>query len=226
MSEPTNPGPFQVKDCAALILSLGKSALSLRELRDHLTVVPVQSISHHFYESLMRPAFDDPEYRNDFAGWARHQLHDHQLAERLALVNPMDFPDTELLRQRLLDIIEDHLAEVPQVPRAARGQEFTFLRSQFVVLNTGLRAGTPDELATMIPRLSTGSIFYHFVEARRRTPLKIDDFSVWLQDWGDGWNGVRDRLSRVDFQVWSLTELRERIGVCFDGAAEADGEAA
>jgi len=213
------PAPFKVMDCALTILALGRSAQTLRELRDHLASVPIQSIVHHFYDSLLRPAFDHPEYRNDFALWARHQLHDAVLAERLGVVDPTDYPDSEQLRQHLVDVIEDRLAEMDQVPQVARGREFHFLRSQFVVIDTGIEAHTPEELGALVPALSTGSIFFHFIEARRREPLKVDDFSAWLEGWGPSYLPVHERLAAVDFQLWGLTELRERIARCFDRSA-------
>src|SRR5712671_2894132 len=154
----TVPAPLPIMDCALTIISLGRSAQNLRELRDHLASVPAQSISHHFHDALLRPAFDDPEYRNDFAVWARRQLHDGALAERLGVIDPMDYQDLEQLRQQTIDVVEDHLAEAGEVPQAARGHEFYFLRSQFVIIDTRARASSPAELASLIPRLSTGSI--------------------------------------------------------------------
>jgi len=207
----TLPAPFKVMDCAMTILSLGRSAQTLRELRDHLASVPAQSISHHFYDSLLRPAFDDPEYRNDFAVWARRHLHDGLLAERFGVIDPMDYPDLEQLRQELIDIVEDRLAEAPEVPQAPRGKEFYFLRSQFVILDTGAHASAPRELAGMISKLSTGSIFYHFIEARRRHPGNPDDFSAWLEAWGPEHDAAREGLAAVDYQLWSLSELRDQI---------------
>ena len=206
------PEPFGLMDCSLLIRSVGKSAQSLRELRDHLT----QSISHHYYDSLLRPTFDHPEYRNDFARWAGRHLRDTVLAERLGVTDPMDFSDLEQLRQHLIDLIEDRLAEVSDVPQAPRGSEFHFLSSQFVIVDTHLRARKPAELGAMIPRMSTGSIFFHFVEARRRPPLRRDDFASWLVGWGDEYGPIRERLEAIDYTMWSLTELRERIAACFD----------
>jgi hypothetical protein len=196
-------------DCAVTTLALGKSAQNLRELRDRIAEVPQQSISHHFYEALLRPVFDDPEYRNDFAVWARRQLHDNLLAEQLGAIDPMEFESLETLRQEVVDIIEDRLAEATFVPWAAPGHEFHF---QMVVLDTGLRAATPADLAARVPRLSTGSIFYHFVEGRRRPPLKVDDFSVWLADWGPELEPTRDAIAAIDYHLWSLTEMRTLIG--------------
>jgi hypothetical protein len=212
--------PFRVMDCAPTILALGRSAQTLRELRDHLAAVPLQSILHHFYGSLLRPAFDHPEYRNDFALWVRQALHDAPLAERLGVIDPMLFKEQESLRQHLIDVIEDRLAEVDQLAIAPRGREFHFLRAQFVVLDTGWRAETPGQLGALIPRLSTGSVYFHFIEARRRAPLLTDDFSAWLTAWGPAQRAVLERLEAIDFQLWTLTELRKRISDCFPRSDE------
>lgn len=207
--------PFKVMDCTLTILSMARSAQNLRELRDHIAHVPAESLSHHFYDSLLRPAFDHPEYRNDFALWAGRQLHDAPLAERLAMLDPMEHQDLEQLRQALLDVLEDHLSYEHHLPQAARGKEFHFLRSQFVVFHTGEQATTPEQLGEMIPRLSTGSIFFHFIDARHREPALQDDFTAWLAPWGEAYADVIAGLRRVDFYLWSLSELRERVGACF-----------
>ena len=217
------PAPFAVMDCSLMIVALGRSAQTLRELRDHIAAVPPQSISHHFYETLLRPAFDDPEYRNDFALWTRRQLHDSRLAERLGVIDPIDYADIEPLRLQILEVIEDRLAEVDDVPQVERGREFHFLQSRFVVFDTGIRVANPAELARRIEHMSTGSVFFHFIEARRRPPFRVDDFSAWLRGWGPDYVGVRQQLAAVDFQLWTLVDLRERILRCFDPASSSKG---
>lgn len=208
------PEPFRFMDCALTTLSLGRSAHNLRELRDWVSVVPAQSLSHHFYETVLRPGFDDPEYRNDFAVWARRQLRDDVVAERLGGLDALEYDSLEALRQVVLDIIEDRLAETLYVPVAAPGQEFYFLRSQQVILDTGLRATTPADLAALIRTLPTGSIYYHFVEGRKRPPLRVDDFSSWLESWGPSTAECRERLAKIDYSLWSLTELRAHLSRC------------
>jgi hypothetical protein len=210
----TAPGPFRIMDCAITTLALGKSAQTLRELREWVAEVPAASISHHFYESLLRPVFDDPEYRNDFAVWARRNLHDNRLAERLGVIDPMEFGDLEQLRQHLIDVIEDRLSESPYVPTAAPGHEFYFLASKMVIFDTGLRATTPGDLAVRLPRLTTGSVFFHFVEARRRPPLMMDDFSLWLSAWGSDLDRCREAIGAIDYHLWSLTEMRAQLVRC------------
>lgn len=205
-------------DCAITIMSLGKSALTLRELVEHARVAPVPSLVHHFYETLLRPTFDDPEYRNDFALWAHRDLHDERLAEMFGMIDPFQHLDPEVLRCALLEAAEDRLSELQEAPRAAAGHEFHFLQSQTVLFDTGISARDPAELGTLVPRLPLSSIFYHFVEAQKRPPVRRDDFSAWIEEFGDGHAGLLSRLAGIDVHLWSLSELRELIATCFRDA--------
>jgi len=111
---------------------------------------------------MLRSAFDEPEYQNDFAAWAWRSLHDSRLAERLAIVDPSHHQqDIEGLRQELIDVIDERLSESEYVPWARSGQRFKFTRSQIVVFDTGIRIAHPREMADRIARMSLGSIFYH-----------------------------------------------------------------
>lgn len=212
--------PFELMDCTLITLSTGKSAQNLRELRERLGEVPSQSLMHHFHETLLRPSFDDPEYPNDFAVWARRSLHDAVLAERLGIIDPLDFEDLESLRLHLLDVVEDRLAEAPYLPAATPGHEFRFLRSQLVIFSSRLRVETPGGLRDRVSALSTGSIFYHFIEARRRNPGKLDDFTLWLRHWEEPWCSACDRLSTIGFHHGSLAETRAGIAACLGAVRE------
>ena len=81
--------PFELMDCALISLAIGKRAINLRELRDRIAEAPESSLYYHFYENMLRPSFDDPEYRNDFALWAKRALHDSRLAEQLGILDPL-----------------------------------------------------------------------------------------------------------------------------------------
>jgi len=207
--------PFLVKDCALITLATGLRAQNLRELRDRIQQCPLQSIEHHFFFSQLQPSFDDPEYRNDFALWARHALHDRPLAERLGVLDPLKYADLEGLRSTLLDVVEERLSESETVPWAATRQEFAFLRSQIVVFDTGMRADSLAGLAELIPHLSTGSVFYHFVEARRRVPGRLDDFRAWLDCAGPSAAELCARLATINYYFLSLSELREQLAEIF-----------
>ena len=202
---------FELMDCALITLATGKRAMNLRELRDRISEVEESSLYYHFYENLLRPSFDDPKYRNDFALWARRGLGQPELAEKLVVLDPMRCRDLSELRYRLLEVLEDYLSEHEFVPWARAGQEFHFLTSRVVVFDTGKRFETVEELGQLLPSMTNGSIFYHFIEAQRRPPLNMDDFSVWLMQWGEATAGLRQTLAGVDYYFWTLPELRQRL---------------
>jgi hypothetical protein len=208
---------FAVKDCALIALATGRRAHNLRELRDHLRDVDAGSVYHHFWGSRLRPQFDDPEYNNDFAAWARHGLHDWVLAERLAVVDPTEVDGVEGLRQELLELIEQRLDEHTYIPWARRDQQFDFLTSQLVVFDTGRRVTAPKELATTVPAMSVGSVFYHFIEGRTRNPGRVDDFCAWLAARGDRHAGLQRLLSEVDPFFSTLVELRAELTTILQG---------
>ncbi len=203
--------PFVVKDCVLAAIATGRRAQNLRELRDHLQVVHPGSVYYHFWGCLLRPRFDDPEYNNDFASWARHALHDIRLAERLGVIDPADFTDIETLRQELIDIIEERLDETEFLNWAGRDKQFYFVRAQTVVFDTGRRLLHPNELPAAIPVLSLGSIYYHLIDARRREPQFTDDFRSWLERWGGQYADLGQQLAEIDPYFIPLAELRTQL---------------
>lgn len=203
---------FAIKDCALAAIATGRRAQNLRELRDNLLAVHPGSIYHHFWGSLLRPGFDDPEYNNDFASWARHALHDTWLAERLGIIDPAQYRDIEALRQEVVDEIEERLDQSEFLTWAKRDQQFHFIRSQVVVFDTEKRLKRPSELASAVPMFSLGSIFYHFIDARRRSPDGIDDFRAWLHSTDSGrYEEICQELAGLDPYFSTLAELRERL---------------
>jgi hypothetical protein len=204
-----------IKNCALITLATGRRAMNLRELGLELAEVAANSIYYHFWGGLLRPSFADPEYQNDFAGWALNSLHDTRLAERLAIVDPTTYHDLEDLRRDLIDIVEDRIEESEMVPWARREQQFTFVESQIVVFDTEIRVHDPAALVDLLPSLSAGAIFYHFIDARRRNPESIDDFRRWLLGFGDRYAKLIQRIAGLDPHFGSLTELREELSRIF-----------
>ena len=206
----TQDGPvFRIMDCALIALATGKRARNLKNLRDYLETIEPQSIYYHFWGSLLRPRFEDPEYHNDFAGWAAHSLHDTVMAERLGIVNPMEFQTMDALRQELIDLADERIEELEVLPSSSRDRQFEFISSDMVVFQSDRVIKTPAELLNIIPTLSLGSVFYHFIDARRRTDDCQDDFSVWLQQ--NGCTAAVKGLAGIDPFFMSLSGLRQEI---------------
>jgi hypothetical protein len=203
--------PLLVKDCALITIATGIRAQNLRELRDRLETIHPSSIYYHFWGRLLSPSFEQPEFNNDFAAWARHGLHDYVLAERLSVVDPTEFPDLELLRQELIEIIEERLYESAMVPWAKTDQQFYFKRSKIVVFDTKHQIAEPEMLTHVLPSLSLSSIFYHFIDARRRPPEGVDDFSAWLDAFGDTYSVLRNEIGSIDLYFATMSEIRTRL---------------
>ena len=200
--------PFAVKDCALITIATGIKVQNLKEFAIALKDVPLGSIYHHFWGRLLRALFDEPEYNNDFASWASRGLRDKPLAEQLSMVIPTDYEDLEGLRQELIEVVEQRLDVSEYVPWSQADQQFHFLKSQIVIFDTGLRYDNPAELVPQISKLSTGSIYYHFIDARNRTEERHDDFSSWLSGFGNEFDKLSKDLCSVDPYFSSLKEIR------------------
>lgn len=207
--------PFAVKDCTLISIATGKRAQTLRELRDRLEDIHSGCIYYHFWGGMLVPRFDDPEFQNDFASWAFHGLNDLRLAERLGIIDPTGFKDMEELRRELIEVIEERLDESEIVPWAKSDRQFYFVRSKILVMDTGTRIDDPQKLKELIPRMPASTIFYHFIDARRRTPDRRDDFSQWLSDLDERCRAVAKRILAIDPHFTTLTGLRTQIASAF-----------
>lgn len=205
--------PFAIVDCT-LMMQVGdvRPAYNMRDLSDRLSACSEGTLYHHFCETLLRPTFDDPDYGNDLAVWAKQGLGDKVLAERLSLIDPYELTSIEELRNRVQEIVEDRLAELsPWVPAARPAHEFHFLESTIVVFDTNNRIDHPSELSKEIRRMTDGSIFYHFLEGRFRPPLRVDDFTAWLLEYPGDWSSHISAIAEIDLHFQSLASMRGEI---------------
>jgi hypothetical protein len=214
-SETTNLGTFALKDCALIAIATDTRALTLRELADGLAAIDPDSVYYHFWGGLLHPRFEEREYNNDFAAWVRHGLHDPVLAERLAVIDPTDFSELDGVRGRVLELVEERLDENEALGWTRATRQFEFVRSQIVVFDTHRRVERPEELAELIPHLSTGSLFYHFIDARRRSAEHMDDFRAWLAPFRGRCEALCDALCGIDPYFGSLTEVRDQMAAVF-----------
>jgi len=213
---------FGVKDCALAGIATGMRARDLSDFSLCLQNVHPGSIYYHFWGGLLRPRFDDREYNNDFAVWVRSPqgLHDEVLAERLSVVDPTDYPSLEDLRKELVDLVEERIYESERVRLTNADRSFHFIRSQIVVFDTRKVIEDPRELAVIATSMSLGSVFYHFIDARRRTENGEDDFRAWLSGFGEEYAGLCALLAGLDPYFVSLSELRQQLAGVFCGFFE------
>jgi hypothetical protein len=65
--------------------------------------------------------------------------------------------------------------------------------------------------------MSLGSIFYHFIDARRRTERGRSDFVEWLASFGNGdYDELIKNINAIDPYFTTLAELRRELAGVFD----------
>jgi|SRR5579872_5637018 len=206
---------FCLKDCNLSLIATGIVAESLNEMRDQLYNIPDSSIYYHFWGGRLRISFVHPEYHNDFSAWAHFGLHDDILTERLAIIDPTEYAGIEPLRQKVIDVIEERMDEIETVTWSRKEHVFHFLRSILIVYDMELKTNIPSDLKVLIPKMTPTSIFYHFIDARRRTPEKLDDFSQWLSGFGTQFAELIEKIKGIDPYFLSLSEIRQKLTELF-----------
>ncbi len=207
--------PFYVRDCALAAIATGEKAQNLHEFRDKLLSAHHGCIYYHFWGGRLRTSFEYREYHNDFSFWSHHCLHDDILAERLELLDPTDFVTTENLQNELVEIVDARLDELDVIPWSKPGEQFHFVRSKIIVFQTRYSLSRPEELVTIIPKLTNSSLFYHFIDSARRLPERNDDFSAWLQGFEGEYQELITRLHRIDPYLIRLGSLKEKLTTIF-----------
>jgi hypothetical protein len=82
------------------------------------------------------------------------------------------------------------------------------MRAATVVFDTGIVLKNPSDLFLKLPKMSKSTLYYHFMEARRRTRDRVDDFTFWLKFHPDQNQKIIDALSQVDFYFINLNQLK------------------
>jgi hypothetical protein len=203
--------PFRFYECFIMPMPIGKMAINLRELLEALRDLDDLVFSYHLWQSRLTLAYQSVEYPNDFASWAATALQDSVLAEKLSSFDPFNYGDTVLMREALLEILEDYTWNLPYIPWARPGFEFHFCESSTVVMRTNIVARTFAEFCSGLRKVGLDSVYYHFVDARDRLrDRKKDDFSFWIEANFDLPELV-SAIGAIDISFYTLDEVRNYI---------------
>ena len=202
--------PFRFDTEAVLTRMTNRRARSLGELREGLRIATGSMVFYHTYCSLLERHYVPGFPQNDFAHWVDRSLRMHALGERLAAVDVYDATDLQELRNRLVDVLDEHFAGGGEDPAAPADEEFHFLDAVRVSSPTSFVA---EDLATFreaLTRVGVRSIYHHFLTARLRLGRRTNDFSVWL---GESLNVpvLARAFERIDPAVGTLEDSRTRM---------------
>ena len=213
------PEPFIFTGCVEVRQALQRTASDERELMDRLEEVPAGSIFYHTHGYFLRHRPITTAYGNDFAAWVAVQVRDQALSERLAVVNPFEFPSLEALREELVTVVHDHLRRLRTVPRIESGEAFHFQQSYIVEVELGLPATTLAEFRDGLAAVDTSAIYFHMVEARARLGRRSGDFAEWIRA-SLLLTELADRIERIDSYMTSLERVRARVLSLVDAELE------
>jgi hypothetical protein len=210
---------FSFIGCVELRQALGRRARDERELMDRLEEVPAGSVFYHTHGYFLRHRPLTTAYGNDFATWVAVQVRDQVLAERLAVVNPFEFPSLEDLREELVAVINDHLTHLSSVPRVEFGEPFHFQQSHIVQVPLGPGVTSLAEFRDGLAEVDSSAIYFHMVEARARLGRRSGDFAEWIRTSLE-LPPLADRIERIDTYMTSLERVRARVLAFVDQALE------
>lgn len=199
--------PFRFQSRTYIKELTGLKAKNLREFIDTLQKVPDSVIYYHTHRFLEEHHYLIPEPSNDFAVWVNDVLGEEVLGERLASVNTFEFPSLAALRERIVVIIEEHLAGGGNSREATRGREFCFMKSVSLVIPTPYVAHDLREFAEALRKISLGSLYFHVFESRLRLGRGLNDFTIWLQDSLEEAE-LGEEIARLDPYTYTLEGLR------------------
>jgi len=202
--------PFRFVDQVHLKELTGLKAKNLKELVDILRNAPDSIVHYHTHHFLEEHHYVTPEPANDFAVWASDVLGEEILGEKLASIDVLEFPTMSALRDRIVNVIEQHISSGLETRKAPEGKEFYFIKWVSIVLPTPHMARDLKEFGEAIGTLSPGSLYFHIIESRLRLGKMSNDFSVWLAD-SLGEQELAEAVARVDPYTYTLEGVRSQL---------------
>jgi len=221
----TARSPFLFNSASHLLRIGTERAHNLSELLDGLRSCPDASIFQHMFQTLQEHHFIREGFSNDFAQWAFFACNETALAEQLSGLDAREFTSIRLMRQRIIEIVENYLARNARSRDRAALEPFYFCAAETVVIPTPYRATNLAEFADGLHKVTLHSIHFHFINARLRIKLNSNDFSMWLQEELD-MPKLASRINRIDIYTSTLEGVRRAIIDLVERAARVIEKAA
>jgi hypothetical protein len=210
-ADQTAQNPFWFRECFLMPMPIGRKAVNLRELLEAVREVEESVLFYHLLQSRLIQSQPEVEYPNDFAVWAASALQDSRLAEKLSSFDPFEYGSLAQLRQAMVDIMEEYLWDLPNVPWARPGLEFHFCEASTVVMRSEISAESLSQFCRALHDVGLDSVYFHFFEARWRLGVQeTDDFSYWIDSNFDLPQLVAD-IRSIDVYFYTLPEIRTTI---------------
>jgi len=202
--------PFQFMSASTITRICGNQANTIHELLEEIRRASDASIFTHTFQTLEEHHFFTAGFSNDFAHWVLTACNEPRLAERLAALDIRQYKTIGGLRGDLITVLQDYVANNPQPADRVAFEPFYLCEAQTVAVPAGRVAHDLVSFAEALRELGLDSIHYHFVVARLRPPLGMNDFCNWISDSLD-LPEVARKIDAIDIYTNTLEGLRQRI---------------
>jgi len=202
--------PFRFFDRVHLTELTGIKARNIKELVDILKNAPDSIVYYHTHHFLEEHHYLTPEPANDFAVWVSAVLGDEVLGENLASIDAFEFPALGTLRERIVNVIGEHISLDQELRKAPEGREFYFMKWVSVILPTPYAARDLREFVEALRKLRLGSLYFHIFESRLRLGRVTNDFSVWMKDSLEE-QELAEAIEKVDPYTYTLEGVRSQL---------------
>lgn len=202
---------FEFYDYIMMVSPTGQRASNLREFLNIIEESEDNVLFHHMFQSQLKYHSRVLDYNGDFANWAADSLEDFALAEKLGNFDPYDYVTIADAKVMLIEIIEEHMWDLPNIPWARPGLEFYFSYSTSIIIPSGIKVYDIKGFRDALKEISNNSFYYHFCESRKIKKEKMhDDFTLWIEG-NFNVSKLVGKIREIDFYFYSLDESRKKI---------------
>uniref|UniRef100_A0A7V4JR66 Uncharacterized protein n=1 Tax=Thermodesulfobacterium geofontis TaxID=1295609 RepID=A0A7V4JR66_9BACT len=197
--------PFIFKSELWIPKYTGIKVYSINEFIKALKEVDKFSIFYHMYINIFNyhnlPTF----YTNSISYWFFKNGY-LLLAEKLSIIDPLDYFDLEELRIALINTLEENYNK--NWNRKEK-YPFYFITAEREIIECERVAHNLDEFIEGIKKSSINSLFYHLITSRIENKTIINDYSAWL--YGIGEVKKAEKINKLDPYTMTLYEIKEEI---------------
>ncbi len=197
--------PFIFKSELWIPKYTGIKAHSISEFIEIFKTIDEFSIFYHMYINIFNyhnlPTF----YTNSISYWF-YKNGNLLLAEKISIVDPLDYYDLEELRHAILNILEKN--HDPEWDR----QEYTpfyFIKAEREIIDCEKIANTLEQFIEGVKKSSINSVFYHMVTSRIENKTLVNDYSAWLFNMGEAKKA--EKINKLDLYTMNLYDVKKEI---------------
>lgn len=187
---------------------LGTKASNVYELIEGLKVIPSSSVYYHTHKFLIQHHYLIPEPPNDFAYWLRNILIQPHLGELIASINIASYDNIGRLREKMIDIIENHDRTGYGV-NCHEGFEFRFMSCKTFRFRYKEEAANLKEFYDILKKIDISTFYVNVFSPLLRERKKRNNFAEWFAQIGE--EDLAGKVSSLDPYTMTLEGLRKRI---------------